>query len=165
MVVNEQRPGQERFKGLLKRLTPDVSLADLGNPAITTTEYDGCLYDQTNALVATLEVDRAGQLCGTIPCWKATSNGFRYNDRQLAADGVQGIVARSGAGLSASMRLKAANKASKGFTAMPTGIAAALQAPNAQATLQLVTSDGGCFTATVTTVQKNSATQFKASLP
>jgi hypothetical protein len=48
---------------------------------------------------------------------------------------------------------------------VPTGIADALKAPNAQATLQVVTDDAGCFDAVLTTVRKNTNVEFTANKP
>ena len=166
LSINERTPGQERLKGALKRLASTVGLNDLGHPVSGSTRYDVCIYNQANALVGEMTVDRAGQTCGTRPCWKVLgSNGYRYADKNLSADGIQMIVAKSGAAGKGSVKLKGANRASKGQTSLPTGIAAALQAPNAGATLQVVTDDAGCFESVLTNVTRNSAQQFSARLP
>jgi hypothetical protein len=47
---------------------------------------------------------------------------------------------------------------------LPTGIAALLQS-NTQATVQLLTSDASCFSATVTQVKTADGVQFKATAP
>jgi hypothetical protein len=130
------------------------------------TRYDICIYNQANALVTGMTVDRAGQTCGTKPCWKAQhTTGYRYADKTAAADGISSITAKSGVAGKGSVKLKGANRISKGQTSLPTGIANALQAPNAQATLQVVTDDAGCFDAVPTTVRKSTAVEFTANKP
>ena len=44
-----------------------------------------------------MQVDRAGQLCGTKPCWKAVSTkGYKYGDKLAAAESAAGSSAKSG---------------------------------------------------------------------
>src|SRR5262245_45346613 len=166
LSINERKTGQGRLKGTLQKLASPVALSDLGQPVSGSTRYDVCIYDQARGLVGGMTVDRAGQTCGTRPCWKALdTTGYRYSDKTAFANGIQSITAKSGAAGKGSVKLKGANRTSKGQTALPTGIANALQAPNGQATLQVVTDDAGCFEAVLTTVRKNTAVQFAASQP
>jgi hypothetical protein len=131
-----------------------------------TTRYDLCIYNQAGALVAELTVDRAGQTCGTRPCWRALgTTGYRYTDNTASADGFKSITAKSGVAGKGSVKLKAANRSSKGQTSLPTGIAAALDTSNAQATMQVVTDDAGCFDAVLTTVRKSTPEEFAAKRP
>ena len=127
------------------------------------TRYDVCIYSQAGALVGEMTVDRAGQTCGTRPCWKPVSTiGYRYTDKNAAADGIKSIVAKSGVVGKGSVKLKGANRISKGQTSLPTGIAGALQAG---ATLQVVTDDASCFDAVLSTVRKSTTTEFLANKP
>ena len=52
----------------------------------------------------------------------------------------------------------------KGMLSLPLGIAAALSG-NMRATLQVVTSDASCFSATLTSVKIADGVRFKATLP
>jgi len=110
-----------------------------------------------------MQVDEAGDLCDGKPCWKAVSTkGYKYGDKLAAADGItklQGIGGDAGKG---KVQAKGQNKASKGLTALPTGIAAAL-ASDTQATVQILTSDAACFGATLTDVKIADGLQFKAN--
>jgi DNA-binding beta-propeller fold protein YncE len=166
LAVNERNSGRERLKGTLQTLTGATSQSDFGDPVSGSTRYDVCVYDQAGALVGDMTVDRAMQTCGTQPCWKTVSTiGYRYTDKTASGDGMKSIVAKSGVAGTGSVKLKGANRSSKGQTSLPTGIAAALQAPNAQATLQVVTDDAGCFDAVLTTVRKSTPVEFIANKP
>ena len=163
LSINEKNPGNERFKGTLQNLAAATTQANFGDPVGGSTRYDVCIYNQAGALVAEMTVDRALQTCGTRPCWKPVSTlGYRYTDKNAAADGIKSIVAKSGVFGKGSVKLKGANRLSKGQTALPTGISGSLQVG---ATLQVVTDDAGCFDAVVTTVKKSSSTEFIGSTP
>jgi hypothetical protein len=143
---------------------PQVSQAQLGDPVAGTTRYDVCVYDDAARLAGSLTVDRAAQSCGTSakPCWRAISTkGYRYTDRDGAADGVSNIVAKGDVPGRGKIVVKARNDSRRGHTSMPTGIAAALQSTRA-VTLQVVISDGSCFGTTLTDVRPDGPTSFRA---
>lgn len=59
--------------------------SEFGNP-LATDGYALCLYED-DALVQGFEIP-AGQQCSGRPCWKETTRGFSYKDRDLTPDGV-----------------------------------------------------------------------------
>ena len=110
---------------------------------------------------------RGGDACGPRgqPCWKATGgSGFRYKDPDAAADGVRTIRAASRSSERTRLSLQAANDAGKGQTALPVGIAAGLQDATS-ARVQLLTTDGACFDATLADVRRADGAQFEAKSP
>ena len=63
-----------------------------GDP-VNTTDYKLCVYDQAagiNRVVLAAPLP-AGGLCGTQPCWKDLSTGFRYADRNLVRGPIKSI--------------------------------------------------------------------------
>ena len=109
-------------------------------------------------------VARAGQDCGAPPksCWKALSDtGYKYGDKDTSADGILKIIAKGGDAGKGKMIVLGKNNASKGQTSLLTGIAAALQG-NTKATVQVVTSDAGCFGVTAYYAKKADGLIFKA---
>lgn len=72
-----------------------TSLADFGDP-LTSDEYALCLYDDTT-LRATLRIP-AGGTCNGRPCWRATSKGFQYKNKEALTlpDGITQLVLRAG---------------------------------------------------------------------
>ena len=164
--VNEKVAGRESLKLVLRELVARVGLAVFGDPVAATTRYDVCIHDSTGTLLADLTVARAGQQCGTRPCWRAAgATGYRYADRTSSADGVGKIILRGGDSGKGSVTLKGGNQSSKGQTALPTGIAAALHAPNSHPIVQVVTDDAGCFEAAITTVTRSTEQQFIGKIP
>jgi hypothetical protein len=71
--------------------------SDFGSP-LTTTGYALCLYDGTSTLLATASIPAAGTCHAASPrhCWRQSSSGFRYVDRDRTPDGVQQLVLTSG---------------------------------------------------------------------
>src|SRR5262249_57246605 len=91
LVVDERLRGKEKLTARLSGFAEDTTQADFGNPVDGNTRYDVCIYDAANQLRASLEVPRAGQLCGPDqkPCWKAKQDrGWTYKDPAGSADGV-----------------------------------------------------------------------------
>jgi hypothetical protein len=166
LAVSEGDPGKERLRVVLKALAGTVAQGDFGNPVNSTTRYDVCVYNQADVLVADLTVDRGTQYCGTKLCWKPNNSpGYTYGDRSASSDGVKGITVKSGGPGLGRVTVRAANRAPAGQTSMPTGITAQLQAPNAGATVQVLSSDARCFEASLPTIRKNTPTQFNARKP
>jgi hypothetical protein len=160
--IDEDTPGRERAKIVLKKLVPSVVQADFGDPATGTTRYDVCLYDDALRPVGALAIDRAGEACGTRSCWHAVSTkGYRYVDRAATAAGVRSIVASGGSAGHGKLVLKARNDERLGQLAMPRGMAAAL-ASSRSVTVQALTSDGACFGATLTAVRSSGPTNVRA---
>ncbi len=165
--VNEASPGQEKLEATLAR-GPLVTQASFGDPsAVDGTVVALYVYDDAGAQVAALEVDRAGESCGTKPCWKPlgavlpTGSGFGYKDAAGSASGVRSLKLAGGAAGKSSLSVSAANQAKKGQTALPTGIAAALSATTS-VRLELHTSDAACFSTTLFDVIRQEPGFFQA---
>ncbi len=132
---------------------PVVVQSQFGDPVSGTTRYDVCVYDEALRPVGRLTIDRAGATCGSRPCWKAISTkGYRYVDRDTAADGVSNVIATGGDAGRGRVLVKARNDARSGRVSMPTGMSAALQGAHA-VTVQATTTDGACFGAMLTDVR------------
>src|SRR5262245_29039073 len=161
--INEKRSGREKLKLALKGLTTLVRPADLGDPVSGTTSYAICVYSAASTLVADLQVDRAGDMCAGVPCWKASAAGPKYGDAAASAAGVRSIVTKAGDAGKGQVKVVAQNKA-PALVSMPTGAAAALTGATS-VTVRVVTSDGACFGATLGTVSKADGLVFKAKAP
>jgi type 1 glutamine amidotransferase len=165
LQVNEKTTGRESVSIALRKLAQVTTQSSFGEPVTGETRVALCIYDGTGALRGEMDVSRAGQFCGSKPCWRAMSDkGFQYGDRSAASDGTTKIQMKSGAIEKGQVQAKAANNAEQGETALSVGLAADLQGAT-QATIQLVTSDAACFSATLTKVTTADSLQFKASTP
>jgi hypothetical protein len=161
----EKKPGNEKLKVTLSKFAEGTTQEDFGDPADGATAYRVCILDAGGAEVALLNVDRAGQACGPKACWTPISvKGYRYKDPDAGSDGLKKIQAKAGFAGKGKLVVQAANRANKGQTALPTGLAAALEG-DASATVRVFASDGACFEATLATVQKSDGVQFKAKAP
>jgi hypothetical protein len=164
IVVNEKTFGKEQLKVVIGGVLSPVAQTDFGNPVAGATAYTVCLYDQGNALVDTVKVARAGNLCAGNPCWKALSTvGYKYTDKLLTAFGIKQITLKGGAMGKGQATIKGKNDLPHGFTALPTKVAKKLTG-NRTATVQLLTSDAACFTASLTNVTQADGIMFKGSL-
>lgn len=163
--VNEKSPGKEQIKVKIDRLQAVVPIGAFGDPVGGATGYAVCLYDEKHARVATLEVNRPQDVCGTKPCWKVGGgSSYKYSDKLLAADGVLQLFLKAGELGQGKVIFKGKNKSSRGFTALPTGVAPLLMG-NRSATVQVVSSDASCVTGVVTNVHDASGVLFKATNP
>jgi hypothetical protein len=131
--------------------------ADLGNPATTTTYYL-CIYDQTAAtpaLVGTVQVDPSAAWTSKDP------KGFNYKDKLGVEDGVQKAKLKTGAAGKTQAQVKA-----KGVnlpTLTPFGGGAYFDA-DPSVVVQLMTSEGQCWTTEFTSATTNTESQFKAKV-
>ncbi|MEO8603074.1 MAG: hypothetical protein ABI629_10910 [bacterium] len=159
---SKETAGKEKLSAKLTG-GPALAQIDFGNPlAGGGTDYQLCVYSGAGALVGQLDVDRAGDTCGTKPCWNATGGappsgkGYNYKDKALAADGVSKLMVKGGVAGKSKAQLKG-----KGAN-LPDGIAAALQSATS-ATIQLRGSDATqCLSATLSTIVKHDPDYFKA---
>ena len=169
LLINERTSGKEKVIAKFAK-GPDTLQSDFGDPLrppCGATAYALCVYNDQDALIVDLGVDRAGARCsaGGAMCWGSVGSeppngkGYKYRDIDTAADGVKKLRLRSGVGQRTKMLLKAAN--APGLSHLPTGLAAGL-AGTSQATMQLVTNDAACFSVDLTTVKRAEATLFKA---
>ena len=163
--MNEKRFGKEQIKVKIDRLPIDVPIAFFGDPIGGSTGYAVCLYDEANALRASLLVDRPGAMCGTKPCWKLVGGpGYKYTDRALVSDGVLQLFMKSGLAGKPKMILKAKNDLPHSVTNLPTGVAAHLIGDR-HATVQMMSSNAGCLTGAVTDVRAADGLIFKGTNP
>lgn len=169
LLVKQDVAGHEKLVAKLLK-GPALAQTDMGNPLAaaqggTGTAYALCLYDGAGVLAGALRVDRAGDTCGSTPCWRSIGpaptdphgpgSGYKYGDASLAADGVRKLLYKAGsAGRSKAIVI------GKG-SGLPAGIAAALQS-TAQATVQLRSSDGLCLAVTLADVVTQDPSVFKA---
>jgi YVTN family beta-propeller protein/cysteine-rich repeat protein len=171
LLVAEDSPGNERVTAKFLK-GPALSQLDFGNPLglpSGTTAYALCIYDALGGLVQSLDVDRAGDACGTpgVTCWNPigkpppAGRGYTYKDAAAASDGMRKLVVKGGDAGKSKALVKAKNTAGLGQSALPTGIAAAL-AGSASATIQLVSSDASCLSITLDQVSRAQPTFFRA---
>jgi hypothetical protein len=164
LSIDERKPGKEKLSLRLSKLAAPVGPAELGDPVSGGARYDLCLYDGADTLLADLALDRAGQLCGRKPCWKAAGGGFRYADPSASAGGVKKLVVKGGAAAKGKLSASARNAAAKGQTALPTGLAAAL-AGQTSARVQAVAGGGACFELHAGAVKRADGARFSAAAP
>jgi hypothetical protein len=165
LLISEKKPGKEKWKLSLQSPGGPVPADFLGDPVGGDTQLGVCVYDEADALVGGLAVDRGGDVCGPRgkPCWKDQGrSGFRYKDPDAASSGVRTIKAASPSAPKTRLSAKAGNDAHKGEVSLPLGAALALQDATA-ARVQLLTSDGACFEARLADVDKADGVEFKAS--
>jgi hypothetical protein len=143
------------------------TLGEFGDPTAmgSTAAHTVCLYDDiatTPTLVATLEVDRAGDTCSGKPCWKVTGGGTgaSFKDKAATSDGVTKMqfAGKPGTGSKIS------------FSAAGTNLAAVLPTPisgteffdqDTDVLIQLSTSESAvCWESSFATPAKNRVDQF-----
>ena len=135
---------------------------DFGDP-LHTTNYALCIYDKSGGTLslAMNAVAPAGGTCVTRPCWKETSAGFRYRDRNEIADGLLSIVLKSGADGRASIAVKGRGP----LLPLPTPVSSEKWLNQDPAVIvQLLKSDGGpCWSAEYPAPARlHTTTRFKA---
>lgn len=163
LSIAENKPGKEKLKLKLKGFMGATTAADFGDPVAGDTRYDVCVYDGAE-LVGELSVDRGAELCGSRQrrCWTSRrGRGYAYKDADASADGVRKLSASAGDAGKGKLDVMAANNVRRGQTALPTGIAHALQGATS-ATVQVVASDGLCFEAIASEVKRADGMRFQA---
>ena len=130
-----------------------TSKSDFGDP-LSSTSYELCLYDGTSDLISHASAP-AGGTCNAAsprPCWRESSTGFKYADRDLTPNGVQTLLLKAGEAGKSRITLK--------------GRGAALDVPPLPATLpvraQLLNSDGVCWEAQFGNATRNESDRLKA---
>jgi hypothetical protein len=162
LSVTESKPGKEKLRLKLAK-GPAIALADFGDPSVPGgTRVSLCVFDEGEERVAALQVDRAGDTCGTKPCWKVTEGkGAAYKDPAASASGVRSMKLSAGEAGKSKISISAANNARKGQDALPTGIAEALSG-STSVRVELHTSNAACFAATLDEVKASDPDRFKA---
>ncbi len=167
ILVDEKKTGKEKVKVGLKKLQSAIVLNDFGSPISGGTTYALCIYNDLDALVAEMLLNRSTMNCGSPPksCWKALSTkGFKYNDKDASTDGISKLIMKSGNAGKGKIIFMGKNDSNKGLSSLPTGTAAQLLNNN-KATVQLLSSDASCFAVTAPGVKSADGSVFKASGP
>ena len=127
-----------------------MNLGDFGSPT-TTTGYVLCLYDQSGLkMTAKAPADR---MCGSKPCWKAGTSGFKYKDKTGIPDGLTGLKLKAGA----------AGKAKIGVKGKGANLPVPMLPLTTPLRVQLKRADtGGCWDATYSSAIINTASKLKA---
>lgn len=167
LIVSETKVGKENLRLKLAR-GPALAQSDLGSPLTPDgTAYTVCLYEDGEVLRGTLDVNRAGDTCGSKPCWKAIGGvpdgkGWKYKDTDRIEDGIKIATLKGGAEGRSTIQLKGGNNVSKGQDDQPLGIARHLSG-STSVVAQIHGHDlAQCFTVTLDTVQKSLGTFFQA---
>jgi hypothetical protein len=159
---NEKTAGNESLKLQWKKVGPLTSRALFGDPVTGTTIVALCIFNDGGTLVKALEVARGSQICGTKPCWKLKGKqGFGYQDKPGTADGINKLSYLGGAPTKGQASAQGKNNLKKGFTNLPSGIAAALTG-NIVPTIEIRTSEGLCIGAKMNKVTKDAGGKYKA---
>jgi hypothetical protein len=159
---DDKHTGKEKLKLRWTKIATATTRASFGDPVAGSTIAALCIFNDAGTLVGELIVDRAGQTCGTKPCWKQTGKeGLAYKDKMASAAGVAKIGFVGAAAGKGKTNAQGKNNADKGLASLPTGLSAALTG-NTSPTIQLVTTDGLCVGATMNKVVKDEDQQYKA---
>ena len=130
-----------------------TELADFGDPA-TTGDYELCVFDESGALPTVLlsAIAPAGGMCASSPCWRPTSAGFKYLDKENTPDGLDKIILKAGSDGGAKVVLKGKGE-NLSMPAMPVGTPVRVQ----------LSGGSTCWEATYSApgVRKNDGTLFK----
>jgi hypothetical protein len=131
----------------------ETTKADFGNPT-SSTDYTLCVYDRPSGQprLRLEAVAPAGGACAGQPCWRETSTGYRYADRERTPDGLSKILLRAGGQGRARITLKG-----KGANLEP-------EAPPyvGSVTAQLRSEDGVCWDADYPTPSVNGPDRYDA---
>lgn len=167
LIVSETKVGKENLRLKLAR-GPALAQSDLGSPlAPDGTAYTVCLYEDGEVLRGTLDVNRAGDTCGSKPCWKAIGGfpdgkGWKYKDKHRIEDGIKIATLKGSAAGRPTIQLEGGNNVSKGQDDQPLGIARHLSG-STSVVAQFHGHDlAPCFSVTLDTVQKSLGTFFQA---
>ena len=145
---------------MLGRFEQSITQDDLGD-ALDDTQYDFCLYDDSDTLTAKLLVSGGSQSCGKKRCWaKVKKIGWKYRDKRGFESGIQKISMLGGPAGRGRIRVQGKNHAKKGRSSLPISIAGALEGAS-HVTVQVL-ADEECFEATLNTVKRADGIQFKA---
>ncbi len=157
LKISEKTAGKESIQA---KMLKGPTIVSFGNPSVPGPDYALCIYNGTDALVASVDIDATGgETCDGKPCWKEIGGGkgLLYGDKGGAADGVTQLKLMGGATGKTQIQLKAANDADN---QLPTGVASALQT-TASVKVQF-TSPAGCHEAEMVVIKKAAPDEFQA---
>jgi len=162
LQVDEKTAGKEKLKVQLGKLQTTVTQGQFGDPVNGSTVYAVCVYDAADVLRGQYLLTQAGAMCGDKPCWKTVSDkGYQYKDKDATADGLTQAKLTGGDAGKGSVKIQGKNSSGN----LPTGVVAGLLNNPSGATVQVLSSNGACFSLGVTDVKKADATAFKANGP
>ncbi len=123
------------------------AVADFGNPLLFgNTQYALCIYDSSGPVYKGLAL--GGTRCGHAPCWRAAPAGFSYRDGSSAAAGVRVVSVRGKPRVHLVWVAQGANLAAPTLPLAP------------PVTVQLVSSEGPCWTTVFADPNWNTEFQF-----
>lgn len=139
-IIRRLKPDKNR---LTWKYTPGAATpkADFGDPT-TDTSYQFCMYEEVGGdprLAASYAIP-AGGTCGTGPCWKESSGGFKYKNKALTPQGIASLTLKQGLAAGKTKILLSG----KGVL-LPMPVLPLIQSPNV--VLQLKASNGVCWEA------------------
>jgi cysteine-rich repeat protein len=150
------------FSASLQGFDSEVTVEDFGQPVFDLSRYDICVYDGADDLVAQLMVPRGFDVCGKKEraCWQQMGDkGYRFNDPELDSDGIGSIVMERGAAGKGSVRVKGRRKRREDELPRMTNALAG----STKATVQVMVSDGSCFSAELPKVKHAEERKFQAT--
>jgi len=161
LLVSAKKARPERLKLSFSKLRTAVAPSQFGDPVRGTTSYEVCIYDAADQLKGAYTVARAGDLCGRLSCWSTISDrGYTYSDESRAADGIAKIELSGGEPGKGKVQIVGENAPSSASAGMATSLR-----NQTAATVQLLTSDAACFSATLTHVKRANGALFRAVGP
>ncbi len=164
LQADAKSAGKEKLKVQFKKIETATVQGDFGDPAVGTTNYALCIYDELDALSSELLLKHATNDCAGKPCWSAVSTkGYKYKDKAGSADGVTKALLKSGSAGRGSISIMGKNNAAKGLSSLPTDIASSLSGATT-ATVQLLSSNAACFEVTTDDVKQADGISFKAGV-
>ena len=91
------------------------------------------------------------------------TKGYGYQDKDVTSNGIFKLGFADGVATKGKAGVQGKNNASKSQTSLPTGVFGKLTG-NTTPTIQMVTSDGFCATATMNIIKKDVASRYFAQL-
>src|SRR5205823_5726776 len=136
-----------------------TAIGDFADPVHGSASYALCIYDGSPNPQPLSETSiPPGGICGSTPCWRATTTGFTYHNRAATPAGVVAAKLRAGSSGDALVQVS--------------GKGANLPTPNPSLTLpvtvQLLIRSGAttqCWETRYTTARQNDDQHFRASGP
>ena len=137
-IINRLNPETNRLQW---KYTPGATTpkADFGTP-LTTTSYQFCIWEEIGGdprLSASYTIP-AGGTCGSKPCWKESSSGFKFSDKSHTSTGIAGLQLKQGLAPGKSKIILSGKGANLPVPVMPL-----IQSPNV--VMQLIAANGVCW--------------------
>jgi hypothetical protein len=153
--IKIERDSDLRYEAKLRIPRASATMpAELGDPT-TTRDYVACLYHTVGGELTLFAAEPilAGRSCGSVPCWKSTTTGFKYRNGSTRGSQLRSMLVKSGAAGKA--KVKAGGGLST-ILAPPVGTDLGLPV-----VAQIVSGDT-CWSATFLSADENAAGKLKA---